>query len=303
MEADSFLNPQNRKTISTIYAAALFNIHIEDPSGINRTVKFHISVDKLSSRDLLVSIQHFRLITFIFIINFLQQIRLCEVTDQTHMLISTIDNQLFEQIKCEQSLNVTFEGFVEHFTKILDACKRSELHLRLVRDTSANTQPPQQLQFYEKRSFRNLVHLCVPIEEPPVKFVLYYINMALSTVQHQANMAGQQSHKLQKDIEYRDQQICELRNEVKVLTGRISDQENMVFNRNSEVSRLMEYLYIGGRHDVSIFQQVNRLQQDIKHLNETKDVEIRKLNHTVKTLQDTVDYLTKENYAKTEKCR
>lgn len=156
------------------------------------------------------------------------------MTDQTRMLISTIDNQLFEQIKCEQSLNVTFEGFVEHFTKILDACKRSELHLRLVRDT----QSPAQLQFYEKRSFRNLIHLCVPIEDPPVKFVLYYINMALTSVQHQFNMAGQQSHRLQKDIEFRDAQISELRNEVIALTGRISDQENMVFNRNSEVSLL-----------------------------------------------------------------
>lgn len=230
MAADSFINQHNHKTISTIYAAAIFNVHVED--GIGRTSKFHISVDKLSSRDLLVSKQLFNLITFIWMSNFSQQIRLCDVTDQTHMLISTIDNQLFEQIKCEQSLNVTFEGFVEHFTKILDACKRSELHLRLVRDT----QPAQQLQFYEKRSFRNLVHLCVPIEEPPVKFVLYYINMALSTVQHQANMAGQQVHKLQKDIEYRDAQIGELRNEVKALTGRISDHENMAFNRNSEVS-------------------------------------------------------------------
>lgn len=158
------------------------------------------------------------------------------MTDQTRMLVSTIDTQLFEQIKCEQSLNVTFEGFVEHFTKILDACKRSELHLRLAHGTNASIQTTQQLQFYEKRSFRNLVHLCVPIEEPPVQFVLYYINMALGTVQHQANMTGQHVLKLQKDIEYRDTQISDLRNEMQVLNGKINEQENLVFTRNSEVS-------------------------------------------------------------------
>lgn len=43
------------------------------------------------------------------------------------MLISTIDNVLFEKFKIEQSINVTFDGFVEHFIKILNECKRGKL--------------------------------------------------------------------------------------------------------------------------------------------------------------------------------
>lgn len=96
------------------------------------------------------------------------------------MLISTIDNVLFGQIKCDQSLNVTFDGFVEHLCKILDSCKRSELHLTLIRQMQSTE---QVLQFYEKRSFRNLVHLCLPVEEPPLRFILHSINQTLATVQ------------------------------------------------------------------------------------------------------------------------
>lgn len=104
-------------------------------------------------------------------------------------------------------------------------------------------------------------------------------------------------------MEYRDAQIMELRNEAKALAGRLADQENMVFTRNSEVSDgppipfgfLVFFLFD--------FQHVNRLQQEIKHLTDIKDAEIRKLCHTIKTLQDTVDYLTKENFTNTEKYR
>lgn len=58
---------------------------------------------------------------------FLQEIRLCETNDQTKMYLSTVDNIQFETIKIEQSLHVSFDGFVDHLKKILDACKRNEL--------------------------------------------------------------------------------------------------------------------------------------------------------------------------------
>lgn len=194
------------------------------------------------------------------------------------MLTSTIDPVTFERIKCEQSLNVTYDGFVEHFTKILDACKRSELHLSLVGDESSG----RKLQFYEKRSFRNLVHLAVPIAEPPVHFVLYYINAALTTTQQQANASAQQANKLMRELDHRDTQIGDLKAELKMLANKVAEKENLVFTRNTD--------------------QANRLQMELKHLTDAKEADARKFGHTIKTLQDTVDYLTKENFNCVDRC-
>lgn len=50
-----------------------------------------------------------------------------EASDHTDMLLCTIDNEVFERIKVEQAINVSFNGFVDHLVKILDGCKKDEL--------------------------------------------------------------------------------------------------------------------------------------------------------------------------------
>lgn len=195
--------------------------------------------------------------------------------DQSQMFISTIDQLIFERIKTEQSLNVTFAGFVDHFLKILDATKRSELHCSLSIGTN------RQLQFFERRSFRNLVHLSLPIAVASDKLVLHYIQQTLLAVQQQSNGFATQAQRLQSDVGHRDKQIFDLRNELKELMARLSAQENQLTARNSE--------------------HVKRLQTDIQLVNEAHEAELRKLLHQIKTLQDTIDYMTKEKYATTEK--
>lgn len=197
------------------------------------------------------------------------------------MLISTIDTAAFERIKCEQTLNVTYDGFVEHLTKILDACHRAELHLSLVGGGGGDGQCCR-LQFYEKHAFRNLIHLAVPIAEPSLAVVLHYINAALATAKHQANQSAQQVQKQLRELDYRDSQIGDLKAEVKLLAQKVADQQNLVFDRNTE--------------------QVNRLQSELNKLADAKEADARKFGHTIKTLQDTVDYLTKENFACVDRC-
>lgn len=195
------------------------------------------------------------------------------------MLISTIDQSLFERIKTEQSLNVTFPGFVEHFLKILDATKRNELHCALI--IGSNNRQHQHMQFYERRSFRNLIHLALPIEVASEKCVLHYIQQSLLVVQQQSAGLANQAQRLQSDIVHRDKQILDLRNELQDLNAKLTAQENQILLRNSE--------------------HVKRLQTDIQLLNEAKEVEVRKLSHSIKTLQDTVDYMTNEKYLAAEK--
>lgn len=59
-----FIHPQHRNRISTIYPATTFHVHIEDPNlgmgvaagaGHPRTQAFNISVEQLSSNELLVN--------------------------------------------------------------------------------------------------------------------------------------------------------------------------------------------------------------------------------------------------------
>lgn len=194
------------------------------------------------------------------------------------MLISTIDQAHFERIKNEQSLNVTFAGFVDHFLKILDATKRNELHCALI---TGHNREQRNLQFFERRSFRNLVHLALPIEVASEKCVLFYIQQSLLVAQQQSSEFASQAQRLQSEIGHRDKHILDLRNENKDLNAKLSAQENQILLRNSE--------------------HVKRLQTDIQLLNEAKEVEVRKLSHSIKTLQDTVDYMTQEKYSAAEK--
>lgn len=47
--------------------------------------------------------------------------------DPTKMFISTIDNYLYDQIKVQQTLHVSFQDFIQHLTKILESCVKNEL--------------------------------------------------------------------------------------------------------------------------------------------------------------------------------
>ena len=93
------------------------------------------------------------------------------------------------------------------------------------------------LQFYEKRSFRNLIHLSLPIQDPPVRIILYYINETLGTLQQQCHVYNGQANKLQKEMEYKDQQIHDLNLELNNMSSKLAEQENLVFARNTEVNR------------------------------------------------------------------
>ncbi|XP_039434978.1 spindle assembly abnormal protein 6 homolog [Culex pipiens pallens] len=251
-----FIDPQRRRGAKQIFPAHQLVV-CTDSYGIRTQLKFNVVVEKMDLQNLI-------------------QIRLTESADQSKMFVSTIDNASYEQMRAEQSLHVTFQGFVDHLTKILERCKREELHMSLVKDDSVHL-----LQFFEKSSFKNLTHLFLQIQVASTETVLFHINLALQTLQDQAAGYAGQVAKYQSELTGRDDAIHRLQGEVRALNGRLVEQENLVFNRNTE--------------------EVNRLQQTIKHVNESKELEEKRLKTIISGMQEKIDQQNKELLAGTEK--
>lgn len=108
------------------------------------------------------------------------------------MYISTVDSNSFQELKQDQSLHVSFSGFVENLIHLLKECHAGNLELNLQepqKDKCAsssvmnNCGDGYQLQFVERRSFKNLVHLSLPTRKAPVNVVLFYMNNILEAIQ------------------------------------------------------------------------------------------------------------------------
>lgn len=110
------------------------------------------------------------------------------------MYISTVDSNSFLKLKQDQSLNVTFTGFVENLMHLLKESQAGKLVINLVELRSSERASEtavtigesietHELQFVESRSFKDLVHLCLPCRTAPVKVVLFYMSNILDEIQ------------------------------------------------------------------------------------------------------------------------
>lgn len=189
------------------------------------------------------------------------------------MLVSTIDAPLFDQLKHDQSLNVSFVDFVQHLHKILDsATKRADLHATLTATT---------LQFVERRSFRNLVHLALPIEQPTERFVLHYIQLALADAQQAAAGQALQLQRAQHELAARDAQLADVRTDLAKATARLRDEEARSLARTAD--------------------QQHRLQAELQRAAEAHETEDRRHRHQIATLQEALDRKTSEAHGQAER--
>lgn len=125
-----FINNKNRREIKILFPSFNFNINI-DSYGLKTLQKFNVIVEKMDVQNLVVLIacNYIQKIEHIYVICFLfQQIRITDTNDQSKMYICTIDNNLYDRIRIEQSLNVSYQGFIDHLTRILDSCKKEEMY-------------------------------------------------------------------------------------------------------------------------------------------------------------------------------
>lgn len=122
-----FIDINKRKNVANIFPPIQFNINC-DLYGIKTNDRFNITVEKAEMHNLMVKQLNIFYLTNNLICNsILQQIRISDCGDQTKIFYCTIDSSLYDQIRVEQSLHVSFQGFVDHLTKILESCKRDEL--------------------------------------------------------------------------------------------------------------------------------------------------------------------------------
>ncbi|XP_035902602.1 spindle assembly abnormal protein 6 homolog isoform X1 [Anopheles stephensi] len=253
---NKFIDNHLRRCVKVLFPVVPLRVNFESVS-VRKPEMFYTIVEQIDLQNLI-------------------QIRMTQVNDHSKMFISTIDNAAYEQIRTEQSLHVTFQGFVDHLIKILDNCKREELHLALVAGSNGH-----MLQIFEKSSFKNLTHLFLAMEDASTDTVLFHINQSLQILQEQASAYSAQAQKYQLEMSTKNDVIGRLKEEIMSLNGKIMEQENLIFNRNTE--------------------EVSRLHQTIKNLNESKDVEEKRLKSIMHSMQEKIDHLTKETYDRTER--
>ncbi|XP_055587306.1 spindle assembly abnormal protein 6 homolog [Uranotaenia lowii] len=253
-----FIDPQRRRGVKVLFPNHQLSVNLQN-YGLHNQIKYNVVVEKMDLQNLI-------------------QIRLTESNDHSKMFISTIDNNSYEQIRAEQSLHVTFQGFIDHLTKILDSCVKEDLHMSLVKDENLHL-----LQFYEKSSFKNLTHLFLQIQQSSTETVLFHINLELQSLQDQSSSYAGQIQKYQLEVNARDESLHRMQAEIRTLNGKLLEQENMIFSRNTE--------------------EINRLQQTIKHINESKELEEKRLKTMISGMQEKIDQQNKELLGCAEKMK
>lgn len=152
----------------------------------------------------------------------------------------------------------------------------SSRHISLVQNNNCFA-----LQFYEKRSLKNLVHLFLRVQEAPATVVMYHLNQSLINFKEEVSSTTTQNKILQNEVNKRDFHIQELQSEVAGLKDKLAENENMILHRNTE--------------------EVKRLNQEIKHIETAKEFEENRLKTLVKTFEAKFDQMTKENFTTNEK--
>lgn len=137
------------------------------------------------------------------------------------------------------------------------------------------------LQFYEKRSLKNLIHLFLRVQEAPPTIVMYHLSLSLSNLKDQVSTANNQTKYLENEVNKRDFHVQELQKEVDALKAKVAENENMVLHRNTE--------------------EIKRLNREIKSIETSKEFEENRLKTLVKTYEAKVDQLQQENFMANEK--
>jgi len=208
----------------------------------------------------------------------LQQLRLTEKCDQRRMYITTVDSASFHELKQDQSLNVTFVGFMENVVRMLKDCQAGKLELCLsIKDSTAGSenQNPNHdylLQFVEIRAFKNLVHLCLPCRSAPLHTVLFYINTMLDAAHKKTYLLEQNTQQLQMEL---------------------NSQRSHIEQLGSDNSKLREALventrHLGEKHSMELQQ----MQEKLEKLNEQRSNELERSRRTISGLQTQLDRAT-----------
>lgn len=172
----------------------------------------------------------------------LQQLRLAEKCDQRRMYITTVDSASFQELKQDQSLNVTFAGFMENVVRMLQDCQAGKLELCLsARETIADQQTHDYLlQFVEIRAFKNLIHLCLPCRSAPLNTVLFYINATLDATHKKLFLVEQNTQQLQMELNAQNAHIDQLNSDNIKLREALAENTRQLSEKHSAELKEMQ---------------------------------------------------------------
>ncbi|XP_065366567.1 spindle assembly abnormal protein 6 homolog [Calliphora vicina] len=220
------------------------------------------------------------------------QLRLTEKCDQRKMYITTVDSTSFQELKQDQSLHVTFAGFIENLVHILQDCQAGKLKICLLQLQQQEARDIRlsdsvlsrgqlncnyQLQFIEMRPFKNLIHLCLPCRMAPLNVVLFYMNNILDILQKKCLNHEQTTQQLQHEIHNHIRRIDQLDAECTKL------RENLM-----ETSRNLNQ-----KHAEELIQ----LQESLRKAAEQRQLDSERNRKTMNALQQQIDKLVSEKSA------
>lgn len=264
MDYSLFIDPSMKLSKHIIYSSE--NLLIEVKSNGNGTTieqRFNLVIEKHKTINLI-------------------QIRLNSVIDKTMIFLCSVDDARFEQFKIEQSLHVTFEYFVKHITRMLDDCRANKLHMLIVLGADG-LNDRGQLQFYEKGTFKNLIHISLPIERAPIEVILFYVNESYAKLQEQNRLLVQNNNGLSMELQQKADQLNATAAMVNQLKTELIDQEKM--------------------HASKLKEQMARREQEFKHVNDSKDFQKQEMEKQVSAFRARIDALVKENHTSKEQHR
>ncbi|XP_059621060.1 spindle assembly abnormal protein 6 homolog [Phlebotomus argentipes] len=204
MSEKYFTTKQNRNNIVKIFKCTPIVVNYHEYETQEQR-QFNVCVEKATCVNLL-------------------QLRLTSLSDESWMAISTVDSGFFEKIKTDQSLHVTYQEFVDHLINILDSCRKGELCISLEKSDHSSF----KLTIFERRSFRNLIHLSLPIDKAPLETVLYHINERNSVLQRQLSGVNDQMSVLKEEISRKDELQRRLQAEVAHVPQKVEEERRKI---------------------------------------------------------------------------
>lgn len=264
MDYSLFIDPGMKLAKYNIYSSENISIEVKSPDAA-KTIeqRFNLTIEKHKTINLI-------------------QIRLASVNDKTMILLCSVDDARFEQFKIEQSLHVTFEYFVKHITQMFDNCRANKLHMLIVLGADG-LNDRGQLQFYEKGTFKNLIHISLPIERAPIEVILFHVNESYAKLQEQNRLLAQNNNGLSMELQQKADHLNAAMIEINRLKNELSEQEKV--------------------HAGKVKEQTARLEQEFKHISDSKDFQKQELEKQVSAFRARIDALVKENYASKEQHR
>ncbi|XP_055716325.1 spindle assembly abnormal protein 6 homolog [Phlebotomus papatasi] len=205
-----FTTKQNRISIVKIFKCTPISVSYHEYE-VQDQRQFHICVEKANSLNLV-------------------QLRLTSLCDDSWMAISTVDTAAFEKIKTDQALHVTFQEFVDHLINILVSCRKGELSVSLEKCDHSSF----RLNIFERRSFRNLTHLSLPVEKAPLETVLYHLSEKNSGLQKQITGLNDQVGALKDELSRREEICVRLQGEVNQFPKKLQEERQKALLETSE---------------------------------------------------------------------